>query len=213
MLSRLKYFLPQKILKMIYNSLFLAHLNYGITAWGFNSCKRLVNLQKKAIRIISRSKYLSHTSPLFRQLNLLKLDDLFKLACCKFLYKNKNNTLPTYFNNFLNNLPIQEDRAAPRRISNIPSRFDDTLHNIPNFSPRIKINLTNTKTSRLCIRHKIPDLINENYLPQIVLDKVDTHSLKGFTEYAKNYIIDNYSSVCTVHNCFVCNNNAGQSLL
>lgn len=61
-LSKLKNMLPKNILQLIYNALFLSHLNYGITAWGFHSCNRLIKLQKKAIRIISNSKYNAHTS-------------------------------------------------------------------------------------------------------------------------------------------------------
>ena len=45
---------------------------------------RLNILQKKAIRIITKSRYNAHTSPLFKNLNILKLDDL---------YKKKPNTL------------------------------------------------------------------------------------------------------------------------
>ena len=46
-LSRLKHYVPELILKIIYNSLFLSHLNYGITAWGFNVGPRLKTLQKR----------------------------------------------------------------------------------------------------------------------------------------------------------------------
>ena len=205
MLVKLKNLLPKHILRMIYNSLFLAHLNYGITAWGFHSCNRITKLQKKVIRIISNAKYLSHTSSLFKQLDLLKLEDLFKIACIKFFYKYKNHTLPAYFSNFFNTNQLPQQISRPRRISRIPSRFNDTINDIPVFKPVISINFTNTKTCRLCIRHKLPALINENYLPAIVMDKLDTHSLKGFTLYAKKYTIDNYSSACNVNNCYVCN--------
>ena len=46
-LSRLKHDVPVLILKIIYNSLFLSHLNYGITAWGFNVGPRIKTLQKR----------------------------------------------------------------------------------------------------------------------------------------------------------------------
>ena len=46
-LSRLKHYVPVLILKIIYNSLFLSHLNYGITAWGFNVGPRIKTLQKR----------------------------------------------------------------------------------------------------------------------------------------------------------------------
>ena len=34
--SRLKHYVPTHILTIIYNSLFLSHISYGITYWGFN---------------------------------------------------------------------------------------------------------------------------------------------------------------------------------
>ena len=44
-LSRFKHYVPVLILKIIYNSLFLSHLNYGTTAWGFNVVPRIKTLQ------------------------------------------------------------------------------------------------------------------------------------------------------------------------
>ena len=64
---------------------------------------------------------------------------------------------------------------------------------------------TNIKTSRLCIRHKIPALINEKYMPEIEMNKIETHSDKGFTVYAKNHIINNYEYICNIRHCYVCN--------
>ena len=95
-LTRLKRFLPTSILKMIYNSLILSRLNYGILAWGFDM-GRLVVLQKKAIRAIFRTKYNAHTEPYFKVHKFLKLTDIFTLRCLKFYYKLINKTLPPYF--------------------------------------------------------------------------------------------------------------------
>ena len=87
-LSRLKHYVPVLILKIIYNSLFLSDLNYGITAWGFNVGPRIKTLQKKAIRYISNVKYNSHTTPVFKNLQLLQAVDIFKLACFNFCFIN-----------------------------------------------------------------------------------------------------------------------------
>ena len=66
--SRLKHYVPTHILTIIYNSLFLTHISYGITSWGFNMCTRISKLQKKVIRFLTNSKFNSHTAPLFKQL-------------------------------------------------------------------------------------------------------------------------------------------------
>ena len=55
----------------------------------------LVTLQKKAIRVVSLSDYLSHTDPIFKELKLLTLEDMFTLQKFKFLHKLAHNTLPT----------------------------------------------------------------------------------------------------------------------
>ena len=67
-------------LKTLYDSFILPHLNYAILTWGF-SCSRIFKLQKKSIRIISLSKYNSHTEPLFKTNNILKVEDIFQLNC------------------------------------------------------------------------------------------------------------------------------------
>ena len=81
---------------MLYNSLILPHLNYGILAWGAIP-GRLVKLQKWAIRTISNSKYNAHTEPLFKKYGLLKLTDIYQLVALKFQFKYQNDTLPSYF--------------------------------------------------------------------------------------------------------------------
>ena len=95
-MSRIKYQVSSKILLTIYNSLILSHLHYGILCWGFQ-CKGLFTVQKKAIRIVCKAKYNAHTDRLFKKLNLLKVEDIFKIQCLKFYYRLCKNKLPHYF--------------------------------------------------------------------------------------------------------------------
>ena len=60
----------------------------------FNFAKPLRLLQKKAIRTISNTDYLAHSSKLFFNLKLLKLDDIMKFQLGTFMYKLKYNKLP-----------------------------------------------------------------------------------------------------------------------
>ncbi len=55
-LNKLKHFLPIKVKTVIYNSLILSHIHLGILAWSYK-CDRITKLQKRAVRIISISKY------------------------------------------------------------------------------------------------------------------------------------------------------------
>ncbi|WP_411026860.1 hypothetical protein, partial [Salmonella sp. s55044] len=73
-LSRLKHFLPQHILKTLYQTLVVPHISYCSIIWSGtrgNNLNSLIILQKKAIRQISRAAPCDHTSPLFKNLNLL----------------------------------------------------------------------------------------------------------------------------------------------
>ena len=63
---------------MIYNALILPRINYGLLVWGYEN-EKIFKLQKKAIRLISLAKYNAHTEPLFKTLNLLKINDIFTL--------------------------------------------------------------------------------------------------------------------------------------
>ena len=90
MFHRLKHFFPSHILKQLYFSLIQPYLSYCITAWGKASRQTLnplIVLQKRAVRIITESEYLAHTSPLFKSLAVLKLDDIHHHAVLVHMHK------------------------------------------------------------------------------------------------------------------------------
>ena len=80
LINRLKSHLPQSSIFMLYSSLILPYLNYGLLVWG-NTHQTLLEsvllLQKKVIRIICNAPFLSHTDPLFFENNILKIKDLY----------------------------------------------------------------------------------------------------------------------------------------
>ena len=205
-MARLKQYVPMYILKTIYNSLFLSHVNYGISTWGFKLDTRISKLQKRAVRAITNSKYNCHTTPLFKQLDLLKANDIFKLSCFKLLYKYENDNLPIYFNGMF--VTHQNMPERTRRTTRLPQRFRDVGNNTTNNNVcNIQIKHTNTIFCRLCIRHEIPKLLQDNVLPRDVIVKIYSHSYKSFTDYAKKHIIQNYQPVCDIRNCFICKRN------
>ena len=90
-----KIFTPN-ILKILYNSLILPHVQYCRLSWGFKS-DIIFKLQKRAVRIITCSKYNAHREPLLKTLNLLKIEDIMKKKALKLYYRYKQNELPKYF--------------------------------------------------------------------------------------------------------------------
>ena len=80
------------------------HLSYCNILWG-SAAKTLIHdlflLQKRAIRIVCKANYLSHTEILFQKMNLLKLPDINTYLTCLFVFKFLNKQLPDACNNFL----------------------------------------------------------------------------------------------------------------
>ena len=56
--------------------------------------------------------------------------------------------------------------------------------------------------ARNAMKYRIPKLYNS--FPKIVTEKINTHSMHGFSNYAKKFLLDSYSSSCVVSNCYVC---------
>ena len=182
-LNKLKHILPLEILKTIYTTLIASQLNYGILLWGSNT-SRLFKLQKKCLRRIKLEKYNAHTEPIFKELKLLKIDDLYSLQILKFYYKLVNKVLPTYF-----------DSMLPKRSSEVHQRHTRQSNNYV-------IPMVNDEFARKCIRYLLVHSINNT--PKQITEKTDTHSYIGYTLYIKNYIMDKYSPVCTIRNCYIC---------
>ena len=176
-LHRLKNFFPLSILKTLYNSLILPHINYGLTIWGYN-LNRIFILQKKAIRLINKSKYNCHTDPLFYSLKCLKVEDIFKLNVLKFYYNHCHENLPAC---------LQSIKFNTRsNIHSYYTRSRNMLHTMR----------TKTKVAQNCLNYVLPNIVNET--DALILEKIKTHSLHGYCTYIKQHYIKSYNKPCTI---------------
>ena len=97
-----KNFLPLNIRKTVYYSLFDCHINFANLLWGCASNKKISqieNLQKKCIRNVANFPYLAHTEPIFKSLNILKIQDQIVYNRAVFMHQYRNNCLPSSFDN------------------------------------------------------------------------------------------------------------------
>ena len=88
---KVRYLLPTSVLVSLYNSLFSSFLQYGIIVWGLTydtHTKPIYLLQKKVVRAIAFKSFTSPSTPIFSDLKILKLYDLFDLKLLTFVYKN-----------------------------------------------------------------------------------------------------------------------------
>ena len=184
-MRRLRNYISTQVLLKIYNALILSHLHYGILCWGFTG-PRLFKVQKKAIRVICKRKYNSHTDPLFKKLKLTKINDIFKTKCLTFLFNLKKGKVPAYFRNTF--------------------KFTGGEHNYNTRNrDRIQPTRTNKKTTDKTLRQYIPVLTET--IPNSIMNKIDTHSLQSLKRNTKLFFIEKYESQCNKPNCYICSNN------
>ena len=95
-----------------------------MTVWGStyqSNLKCLINLQKRIIRVVSRSSFDAHANPIFVNLRILKIEDTIKLQIGKVMYLYKNGLLPDSFNDmFLLNCDIHSYNTRSKNSFRLP---------------------------------------------------------------------------------------------
>ena len=157
------------------------HFIYSLYLWGFNP-KRLTILQKRAVRILALRPYLSHSTPLFKSLKILKLEDLYITQLYKLYYKNVKNLLPSYF------------RSFTPQFNN--GHNHDLRHNI------LRLHMTKREYFVQCTRYQFLKLIRET--PLVELNSSAYRTIVQFSGHFKYAIISEYDQICTINNCHIC---------
>ena len=81
MLAKARHYVPDLELKNIYHAIFSSHLMYGAQVWStklLSVTTKITRLQKSTMRIMTFSEFRAHSEPLYKKLNILKLDDSIK---------------------------------------------------------------------------------------------------------------------------------------
>ena len=188
---RIKNLVNEKTLKMIYFSLIYPHLLYGVPIWGNadnTHLNSLLILQKKAVRIISNKDKNIHklyklpgnpdtywlmdtfvkepSSPIFNDLNILKIHDIFNIATLNFVYESIKQINPRQFHEYYHYPTNDRNTAANRK------------HNLD--TPQMRTVTYGIKSI------KYTGCILWNNLP----DKIRTSpSKKSFTKLTKNHFL------------------------
>ena len=153
---------------------------FARTSWGFEG-ELLSKMQKRAITIMSNSKYNAHTDPLFKSLKLLKIKDVFDLQCMEFWYQFVNHNVPTNLASMF--------------------RYNYELYDIKTISNE-RLHLYPFSTSSAYNARRIPKLLCK--FPTAVLEKARTHSIMSFASHANSHLINSYCSECVIPQCHIC---------
>ena len=102
-INRARRSLDISSLETLYYSMVYPHLSYCIEVWGKAPSifiDSLFGLQKKATRIIKSAPYRTSTDPLFRELKLLKLYQIYTHSILMLVFKFLRGLLPNIFHDF-----------------------------------------------------------------------------------------------------------------
>ena len=152
-ISRVKNILPLKSLKTLYFALVHPHLLYCLPIFSSTTqknIKRISKMQKKAVRLITRSKSNTPSLPLFSQLKILPLDHLITLTSGLLIHSIYHKYSPKALHNmWLTN----EQRELNHELRDahqlyIPFARTDHVKRLPFFSfPKIWNDLPDCKLS------------------------------------------------------------------
>ena len=135
------------------------------------------------MRIITCINYNAHSEPLFKELQLLKLEDISKLQELKCYYKLVHRQIPSYFNCIYVRTINTSHQHDTRKAGNL-------------YADRVKHDF-----AKRCIRFSV---IDTNKTNTSILSNIFTHSIYVFTYYMKEWILQNYEYTCNINNCYVC---------
>ena len=100
----------------------------------------------------------AHTEPLFKEIEMLKVSDIFYVQCMKLCYKFVNKSLLECFGTVF---------TFNNELHQIETRVQNQLCLFP----------TQTISARNVLRHRISDLLQE--YPRAIIQKTNTHSIES----------------------------------
>lgn len=113
----------------LYNSFIYPHFIYCIEVWGNAAniyISSLFKLQKKVVRIIKSASFLANTAPIFKELKILPLHNIYRQRVNIFMFKFVKNMLPEIMNDlFIRNIDL--DRRSTRQNNKLQIPFCKTV--------------------------------------------------------------------------------------
>ena len=135
---KIRHFLSRNTMKLVYYALVYPYLIYGNLIWG-NTYKsrvqKLLNVQKKIIRLMTFKSYLEHTEPIFKELGFLNIFQINDSLTAMFMFRYYHlKNLPEIFENYF---------VTNNQIHQHNTRNATKLHKATNRTNYVKYTLRN----------------------------------------------------------------------
>ena len=148
-------------------------------------------LQKRAV---ASAGYRSHSEPLFKFYNLLKVNDIYTQRLLVFYYNVINKIISSNFNNFI-------------------PEFSEANNFYPTRNPQKQIPKHSHEYIKFTCRYQVAILVNEiisntgKYYNTIIAElfkNIEHVSLVSFKKSIRSYLLNDYSYICNLNNCYIC---------
>ena len=151
---RIRKYVDLRVLKNIYYSLIYSHIVYAIQVWGsanVTELDKILILQKKAVRMMTQKDQfpqmrgpLNPSDPIFVELGILKVQDVFKLQVSKFIYECLSFKSPRIFWDwFIPNHSVHSYNTTSNTNIKVNNRFEFKVESIS------ESNILHTQCSKL----------------------------------------------------------------
>jgi len=169
---RIRQYLNYNALKSLYFSFFYSHLQFAIGVWGgvgITTLNQLNVLHNKIIRAMAYSSFRTKITPLYKQLNLLKLDDIYSFELGKIMHKFHSGNLPDNINHLFT--PVNQVHCHATRSATRGAYFWQMAHNkcgkrpLRHLGPKIwdKIDLSLHDRSQLTFKKQYREILISAY--------------------------------------------------
>ena len=184
LIGRARGFMSGPQLLLLYNTMVLPHLQYCLLNWGnfqgdgnTKLRARFLSLQKTLVRIIAACKNpISHADPLFANLAILKIGDLYTQRVRMLSYKLSRGMLPSGVSSLFDKVS-HEHKTRGANSNLLVGRYDD--RSIKTIAPK-------------CWNSLLPDLKK-------------SPSIGSFRDHSKKSLLAQYAEfVCSVRSCPSC---------
>ena len=148
-ICKARKYLNYPALRTLYHSFFYPYIDYCIEVWGSAGktiLEKLSRMQRKAVRLLTKSKYRADTKPLFDNCKILTIAEVHILKISLFMYRVHHKIAP---------IPLIELFVRNSEIHSHNTRSQDKLR-LPNFK------LDVLKNSLRVIGVYVWNFINEN---------------------------------------------------
>ena len=122
-LRKTRNILDMDTMVTLYYSFIYPYLNYCIHVWGSavkTHIDKIFRLQKRVVRIIHGVHPRTHSKPLFKNLGILNVKQLFSYNVGLFMYKHSHHWLSSIFDMFTKNSDIHQYYTRQSELLHIP---------------------------------------------------------------------------------------------